>query len=111
MATNTPYGLLDTLTSQFKAKELVKHVLEAKPSFVKELEKVIVTKREKSYYTSEKNLLRSLNIYYSHSVMGKAKYSCNQKANKNKENVPNICLLYTSPSPRDATLSRMPSSA
>ena len=26
-------------------------------------------------------------------------------------NVPYICLLYTSPSPRDATLSRMPSSA
>ena len=25
--------------------------------------------------------------------------------------VPSICLLYTSPSPRDATLSRMPSSA
>ena len=25
--------------------------------------------------------------------------------------VPNACLLYTSPSPRDATLSRMPSSA
>ena len=24
---------------------------------------------------------------------------------------PNFCLLYTSPSPRDATLSRMPSSA
>ena len=28
-----------------------------------------------------------------------------------KEEIPNICLLYTSPSPRDATLSRMPSSA
>ena len=26
-------------------------------------------------------------------------------------NCENICLLYTSPSPRDATLSRMPSSA
>ena len=25
--------------------------------------------------------------------------------------VPSVCLLYTSPSPRDATLSRMPSSA
>ena len=25
--------------------------------------------------------------------------------------VPTVCLLYTSPSPRDATLSRMPSSA
>ena len=28
-----------------------------------------------------------------------------------KESHPLICLLYTSPSPRDATLSRMPSSA
>ena len=28
-----------------------------------------------------------------------------------KKKYPNICLLYTSPSPRDATLSRMPSSA
>ena len=26
-------------------------------------------------------------------------------------NVAHVCLLYTSPSPRDATLSRMPSSA
>ena len=28
-----------------------------------------------------------------------------------REDVIDICLLYTSPSPRDATLSRMPSSA
>ena len=28
-----------------------------------------------------------------------------------KEKWPNICLLYTSPSPRDGLLSRMPSSA
>ena len=27
------------------------------------------------------------------------------------EDLPGLCLLYTSPSPRDATLSRMPSSA
>ena len=27
------------------------------------------------------------------------------------DGIPNFCLLYTSPSPRDATLSRMPSSA
>ena len=31
-----------------------------------------------------------------------------KKANRSKTN---SCLLYTSPSPRDATLSRMPSSA
>ena len=30
---------------------------------------------------------------------------------KTDDNVENNCLLYTSPSPRDATLSRMPSSA
>ena len=30
---------------------------------------------------------------------------------KSVEKHPNACLLYTSPSPRDATLSRMPSSA
>ena len=29
----------------------------------------------------------------------------------NEQKIENICLLYTSPSPRDATLSRMPSSA
>ena len=85
----SPYGVLDTLTSKFKAKELVQHVMGAKPSFVKELEKTILTKKEKEYYESEDNLLRSLNIYYCHSVMGKAKYISNRKANKNNDNIPN----------------------
>ena len=31
--------------------------------------------------------------------------------NKSRKKSSNNCLLYTSPSPRDATLSRMPSSA
>ena len=31
--------------------------------------------------------------------------------NSNEDGVFSFCLLYTSPSPRDATLSRMPSSA
>ena len=30
---------------------------------------------------------------------------------RRRVNINHICLLYTSPSPRDATLSRMPSSA
>ena len=30
---------------------------------------------------------------------------------RNDDQTPSSCLLYTSPSPRDATLSRMPSSA
>ena len=32
-------------------------------------------------------------------------------AEKGRHELANACLLYTSPSPRDATLSRMPSSA
>ena len=41
---------------------------------------------------------------------------CTREAKDFTENIElfnnlNICLLYTSPSPRDATLSRMPSSA
>ena len=34
-----------------------------------------------------------------------------EKAGKWNVPIPKVCLLYTSPSPRDATLSRMPSSA
>ena len=35
----------------------------------------------------------------------------NFKVEESKKDAPDTCLLYTSPSPRDATLSRMPSSA
>ena len=38
-------------------------------------------------------------------------HNINLQFNKNITDDINICLLYTSPSPRDATLSRMPSSA
>ena len=34
-----------------------------------------------------------------------------QRSTRLKALLPHVCLLYTSPSPRDATLSRMPSSA
>ena len=39
------------------------------------------------------------------------KFSTTEKCNTCKGNGSKPCLLYTSPSPRDATLSRMPSSA
>jgi len=38
--------------------------------------------------------------------------SCGEEnGEENGEEEEKVCLLYTSPSPRDATLSRMPSSA
>lgn len=83
------YGIIDTLTSKFKSKDLVESVLAAKPSSEKELESKTMARNEKNYYDSNDMLLRSLNIYYSHSVMDKSKYQSNRKANKNKNNIPN----------------------
>ena len=50
--------------------------------------------------------LRSLaQLYIEHGFLSK------EEADMFLSDIPVLCLLYTSPSPRDATLSRMPSSA
>ena len=65
-----------------------------------------------------KNLLSSgeLVIFPTETVFGLGADATNDEAVKSifkvkKRPRANPCLLYTSPSPRDATLSRMPSSA
>ena len=75
-------GMIDTLTSQFKAKELSDELMHSKPSFVKVLTENIISTWSKNYYKSHDNMLRSLNIYYSHDVMGKSKYISIRKANR-----------------------------
>ena len=52
------------------------------------------------------DLLATENIVVPHSIEGAIEIE-----EEAEEGVPETCLLYTSPSPRDATLSRMPSSA
>ena len=52
--------------------------------------------------------LDSCDIYYDHSTYVDCEHSITLSF-KNEMNP--ICLLYTSPSPRDGLLSRMPSSA
>lgn len=83
------YGMINTLTSKYSAKDLSKHILSAKPSFVNELKHQTMSSSEKLYYKSHDNLLRSLNVYYSHCVMGKTKYLNIRQANKNKVHIPN----------------------
>ena len=65
-------------------------------------------------------LSRGLRYYYSKGIMDKVpgkkltfKYTCDVQHYVRSRSVQAMrsCLLYTSPSPRDATLSRMPSSA
>ena len=43
--------------------------------------------------------------------IGELRAEIQEKYGINLPNTPNTCLLYTSPSPRDGLLSRMPSSA
>ena len=78
----------------------------------------VATKKQASQQVAE--LAKETNQYYvNHRWLGgmMTNYSTIQKSiSKMKElevlkTNPNNCLLYTSPSPRDATLSRMPSSA
>ena len=65
------------------------------------------------------NILGLSNIFGSLLVLGMpmGMYSLYLEQERNKSEqllhniMPKACLLYTSPSPRDATLSRMPSSA
>ena len=61
----------------------------SKPSLVSELQQQALGDWKKKYYTSNENLLKSLNVYYSHSVMGKAKYKGVRKCNRSKD-VPNF---------------------
>ena len=50
-------------------------------------------------------------VWWSSQIDGRVKTLEAESLNIARENRRYICLLYTSPSPRDATLSRMPSSA
>ena len=83
------FGMLDTLTSKCKAEDLADHVLKAKPAVVKTLSKKVVSGWSKNFFKSKENMLRSLNVYYCHDVMGKAKYISIRKANKGCTNTPN----------------------
>ena len=73
------------------ALQLEKSIISSKAALVKEIAKIVLQNRRNEYYNSIVNLLRSLNIYYSHNVMGKAKYKSMRKTNNVKESsVPNF---------------------
>ena len=86
-------GMLDTMTSKFKTKELSSKIMTSKPSLVKEIKSVTLNDWCKDFSFSKENKLRSLNVYYSHNVMGKRKYinirKANNRASFEKVKVPN----------------------
>ena len=75
-------GLLGTLTSKVKAKVLSSKILSGKPALIKELKISVMKEWTKNTFKSKENMLRSLNTYYCHDVMGKRKYINLRKANK-----------------------------
>ena len=82
-------GMVDTLTAKYPLSVVSNYVTNSKPALKRSLEQKFQKDFKKSYYTSEDNKLRSLNVYYGHSVLGKRKYLNLRKANRNK-NVSNF---------------------
>ena len=74
--------MIDTLTSKCKTKDLSKKILNLKSSVANFTRNTSISEWAKSYYHSNANVLTSLNVYYSHDVMGKAKYLNVRKANR-----------------------------
>lgn len=74
--------MIDTLTTKCKAGVLSSKILAAKTSLRRAIEEQCNTKYRSTYYQSTENVLRSLNVYYSHHVKGKRKYINVRKANK-----------------------------
>ena len=85
----TVTGIIDTLSSKCKSKLLADIILKGKQSVVNNIEKKVIGGWSSTFYKSLDNTLRSLNVFYSHNMMGKQKYLSVRKANKNKD-IPNF---------------------
>ena len=76
-------GMIQTLNSSCTSKDLSKKIMESKTSTVNSIKHKVLRSWSKEYYLSNENCLRSLNVYYSHNVLGKRKYLSIRKANNN----------------------------
>ena len=101
---------MHSVSYYFMSRTVIKQLLEDKFIFIGE------TDEEELLQTKEEDPIEMLNKVPRPPLKGPLKTQLNvkpEKNNKSNEKEKHIlgCLLYTSPSPRDATLSRMPSSA
>ena len=75
-------GFYETITRKFPAKNVDNVILNRKEKITSNLKEMVLKDWSKSYKKSEENILRSLNVFYSHDVMGKEKYINVCKANR-----------------------------
>ena len=76
-------NMLQTICRKFKATDVVNELLNSKCAITQKLSDNFVNAWHNKFYKSDENVFRSLNIYYSHNVMGKTKYRLIRKANQN----------------------------
>ena len=79
------HGMVDTLTAKYPVSVVSNYLMNSKAALKKTLEQKFQKDFKSSYYHSEKNKMRSLNVYYGHSVLGKRKYISLLKSNKNPD--------------------------
>lgn len=75
-------GLLDALVAKSSSVELATEIMNSKPALTNRINKMVICNQWKNYQNSSPNMMRSLNVYYSHHVMGKRKYISIRQANK-----------------------------
>ena len=74
--------MVDTINSRLRTKQVSNVILNSKSKLPNSLKSEVGMNFLKSFNKSEENKLKSLNTYYSHSVLGKQKYLNLRKANK-----------------------------
>ena len=85
-------GLYETITRKFPSKKVVNQILNSKAKVQKAVKQTVLKDWCNSFKKSDENVLRSLNVYYSHDVMGKSKYINVRKANRNSSKDSNIAI-------------------
>ena len=101
-----------------KKKPLTRKIIIRKPISISNLRQNFQPLKRSSTTVEKWILLGIVSIYLSlirpanlSHIRPETRYFFPNSSNKFVLHLKKICLLYTSPSPRDATLSRMPSSA
>ena len=67
-------GMFDSLTCILESDEFAVKALSLKASIINSIYKKCADKYKVDYFRSQENLLCSVNVYYSHNVIGKRKY-------------------------------------
>ena len=75
--------MLETVGRKFSSTDVVTELNNGKNAITRKLSPNFINSWHNNFYRSNENKIRSLNVYYSHNVMGKQKYKAIRKANRN----------------------------